>query len=108
MGKEEVNKGDLREAMIKILITAGQAEHQKFVIMDLENQRQHWMRQAQEYQKLAQLVGARLEYLLLQTETEDNYITFPDGTLYMTGARLIEHNKKVKETEEGIDIPEVV
>ncbi len=100
--------GDLREAMIKILISAGQADHQKFVIMDLENQRSHWMRQAKEYQNLSKLLGARLEYLLIQTEVDDNYITFPDGTLYMTGQRLIQHNKKVKDTEEGIDIPEVV
>ena len=58
----------LREGLMKILIDAGQAQHMQFRIIDLENQRDHWRQQAQEYNKLVVLLGARLDYLLLHNQ----------------------------------------
>jgi len=64
----------------------------------LETQRDHWRIQADALKNALNVSNGRLDFLLVNHVDggEENYFTFPDNQLFMTGDRLKEVIEKRK------------
>ena len=93
---------DLIESLMGILVQARQAKSLLHRVGDLEAQRDHWRIQAAHLKKAIDELAGRLDFLLVNyIKGEDDYFTFPDGTLFMVDKRLKKHieNKKLDKQE---------
>lgn len=89
---------DFIETMMGVLIQARQAQTLSHRVADLEAQRNHFKLQVIQLKKVADKLSGRLDFLLADfiDGGENNYFTFPDGQLFMTGDRLKEAVEKRK------------
>jgi len=91
-------KADFIETMMAILVQARQAQNLLHRVADLEAQRDHWRIQATVFKNALDVSNGRLDFLLVNHVDggEENYFTFPDSQLFMTGDRLKEAIEKRK------------
>lgn len=95
---------DLIESLMTLLVQARQSKSLLQRVKDLEAQRDHWKNQAAMLKQIADDLGSRLDFLFVNyIEGENDYFTFPDGTLYMTGERLKEKLAQKKIEQEKLD-----
>lgn len=89
---------DFIETMMTVLVQARQAQNLLHRVADLEAQRDQWKNKALGFKQALDISNGRLDFLLVNNVDggEDNYFTFPDGQLFMTGDRLKEAIEKRK------------